>query len=299
LADKAAALARIASGLNENFDRAVQLILDSDRHVVVTGVGKSGLIGKKIAATLASTGTPSFFMHPVEAYHGDLGMLTGGEVVLLLSYSGRTEEVVRLLPVLKRLGVKTIAMVGVLDSPVALAADVVLHVDIKRETCPHNLAPTTSAVGTLALGDALAVVLMQERRFSAADFASLHPGGSLGRRLLGAVSDVMRRGPVPMVTTETVLGAAAVEISAGRSGLALVADKGDIVGHISVAHIKKALAENSLDAPVSAYMGPPLTTVSEQTSIAEAEGTLRGQPGAFLGVVDDDDKLIGLFGLDD
>jgi len=289
----------VANRLDASFDAAVDLILNAGGHVVVSGLGKSGHIGKKIAATLASTGTPAFFMHPVEAYHGDLGMIRGGEVALLMSYSGQTEEVVRLLPVLKKLQVPIIAMVGKLDSPVAQAADIVLEVSVNKETCPHNLAPTTSSVVSLALGDALAVVLMQEREFSEADFAERHPGGALGRRLLGSVSDLMHRGPVPVVTPDTLLGMAAIEISRGHCCMALVVNDGDIVGHISVSHIEEALkGQPSLDFPVSSYMGPPLPTINADATIAEAEGTLRGQKASVLGVVDGDDCLVGLFMMD-
>jgi len=190
LTEEAMAIRNVADGLNESFDRAVQMILDTGGHVVVSGLGKSGHIGKKIAATLASTGTPAFYMHPVEAYHGDLGMIRGGEVALLLSYSGQSEEVIRLIPTLKNLEIPIIAMVGDVESPVAEAADIVIEVSVEREACPHNLAPTTSSVVSLALGDALAVVLMQERKFTEADFAKRHPGGALGRRLEDVGSDV-------------------------------------------------------------------------------------------------------------
>ena len=299
LHEESAALSHVEANLDQNFSRAVELIRDSSGHLIVSGMGKSGLIGKKIAATFASTGTPSFFMHPVEAYHGDLGMIRGGEVVLLISYSGRSEEIVRLLPVLSSLDVSIIALVGDTNSPVARAADVVIDVSVKREACPHNLAPTSSATATLAMGDALAVVLMEEREFSAADFARRHPGGDLGRRLLCQVKDRMHQAPLPAVRLDTNLAVATVEISRGRLGLAMVVDADDtIVGHISTTHIEHRLASGlELDAPVSRVMGQALPTIHANALIVEAEERLADIEAPGLTVVDADGKVCGLFEL--
>lgn len=187
----ARALAVQSERIDGAFVTAVVSILATPGHVIVAGVGKSGLVGRKIAATLASTGTPSFFVHATEALHGDLGMCTPEDIALLISYSGETEEVVALALPLKRLGLRTIALVGAPRSRLAQRADVVLDIGVEREACPHNLAPTTSSLATLAIGDALAIALMRERGFNADDFARLHPGGSLGRRLLGDASMIL------------------------------------------------------------------------------------------------------------
>lgn len=299
LREESAALAHVEANLDEAFSSAVELIRESKSHLIVSGMGKSGLIGKKLAATFASTGTPSFFMHPVEAYHGDLGMIRGGEVVLLISYSGRSEEIVRLLPVLRSLDVRIIALVGDTNSPVARAADVILDVSVKREACPHNLAPTSSATATLAMGDALAVVLMEEREFTAADFARRHPGGDLGRRLLCQVSDRMHEAPLPTVNASTDLAVAMVEISRGRLGIAVVTDDaGEIVGHIRTEHVEQRLAQGlTLDTPVAKAMGGPLPAIHANALIVEAEERLAGGDAPGLLVLDGRGDVVGLFEL--
>ncbi len=297
LSEESRALAFVEQNLGAEFSRAIELIRESQGHLIVSGMGKSGLIGKKLAATFASTGTPSFFMHPVEAYHGDLGMIRGGEVVLLISYSGRSEEIVRLLPVLRSLDVSIIALVGDTNSPVARAADVVLDVSVKREACPHNLAPTSSATASLAMGDALAVVLMEEREFTAADFARRHPGGDLGRRLLCQVGDRMHPAPLPLVSVETSLAVAMVEISRGRLGIALVEDAdGEVVGHLRTEHIERHLAGgHNLDASVAKLMGAPLPNIHANALIVEAEEKLADCPAPGLTVLDSNGQIVGLF----
>lgn len=297
LTEESEALAHVEQNLGAEFSRAVELIRESDGHLIVSGMGKSGLIGKKLAATFASTGTPSFFMHPVEAYHGDLGMIRGGEVILLISYSGRSEEIVRLLPVLRSLDVTIIGVVGDVNSPVARAADVVLDVSVKREACPHNLAPTSSATATLAMGDALAVVLMEEREFTAADFARRHPGGDLGRRLLCQVGDRMHPAPLPLVSVDAPLTAAMLEISRGRLGIALVEDAdGEIVGHLRTEHIERRLAAGlGLDTPTSKVMGAPLPNIHANALIVEAEEKLAEVEAPGLTVMDSNGQIVGLF----
>ena len=222
---EAAALQGLKARLDERFVRAVQMVLGMSGRVVVTGMGKSGHIGRKIAATLASTGTPALFVHPAEASHGDLGMIQPIDVVLAISNSGESDELVTILPVLKRQGVPLIAMTGGLQSSLAQHADVVLDSSVEREACPLNLAPTASTTAQLALGDALAVALLDARGFRAEDFARSHPGGALGRRLLTLVSDVMRSGEqVPRVSPQAGFGELMREMSLKGLGASAVVD---------------------------------------------------------------------------
>ena len=192
------ALTGLEAGLGSDFSKTVDLMRASTGHVVVCGMGKSGIIGRKISATLASTGTPSLFLHPAEAIHGDLGMVRRGDIVLLISYSGSTEEIVRLLPAFKRLDARLIAMTGNPSSIIATSAEISLDISVDREACPLNLAPTTSSLNSLVLGDAIAVALMEARGFQESDFANTHPGGALGRRLLTRVRDKMRSQNLPL-----------------------------------------------------------------------------------------------------
>ncbi|HEX7127118.1 MAG TPA: KpsF/GutQ family sugar-phosphate isomerase [Thermodesulfobacteriota bacterium] len=240
---EAAAVNDLVSRLDERFDRAVSLVLGCQGKVVVTGMGKSGLVGQKIASTLASTGTPAFFLHPAEGIHGDLGMLHRQDLVMAISYSGETEEVVRLLPVLRRMGMPLVAMTGRPASTLGRAADVVLDCAVRQEACPLNLAPTASTTATLALGDALAVALVERRGFKAEDFALLHPGGALGRRLLLTVADVMHTGDeMPRVRTGTLMRDVLFEISEKRLGITGVVDEaGRLVGVISDGDLRRGL----------------------------------------------------------
>lgn len=217
------ALAETERRLGESFARAVALIAGSSGRVIVAGVGKSGLIGRKIAATLTSTGTPATFLHPVESVHGDLGLVGAGDVAILLSKSGNTEEVLALLQHLQRLGVRTIAVTGRMDSALARLADAALDAWVSEEACPHDLAPTTSTTTALALGDALAVALLEEKGFRAEDFARFHPGGALGRRLLTRVSDVMLRDDLPLLPPDATMREAVVQL-AERRGIVVVVD---------------------------------------------------------------------------
>ena len=219
------ALEELERRLDDEFARAVELIASSTGRVIVAGVGKSGLIGRKIAATLTSTGTPASFLHPVESVHGDLGIVGADDVALLLSKSGETAEILDLLEHLKRLGVRTIALTGGRDSTLARYSDVVLEAWVREEACPHDLAPTTSTTVQLAVGDALAVALLQERNFTSEDFARLHPGGSLGRRLLTRVRDVMLADGLPLLAPETTIRDAVVQL-AKRRGIVVAVDGG-------------------------------------------------------------------------
>ena len=237
----AAELNGLASRVDGSFARAVGMILAAEGRVIVSGMGKSGIIGRKIAATFASTGTTAHFLHPAEAFHGDLGMLRTDDLAVLISYSGETEEVVRLLPPLKRLGVPIVGLVGDPDSTLAGASDVVLDVSVRREVCPNNLAPTTSTMAALAMGDALAVALIERRRFMPADFARFHPGGSLGRRLLTRVRDVMHTRNLPTVRPDEPMQSVIWAMTRGRLGLALVMEDGALRGIITDGDLRRAL----------------------------------------------------------
>ena len=232
--------------LDGNFQRAVELLLDAPGKVVVTGMGKSGLIGRKIAATLASTGTPAFFLHPAEGLHGDIGMVLAGDVVIALSKSGETTEVISLVPVFKRLGLPMIALTGERNSTLARHADAVIDVGVSEEACPMGLAPTASTTAALAMGDALAVVLFEEKGFSARDFAMLHPGGALGRKLL-TVEELMHSGEdIPLVSRNTPLKDALFTISSKRLGVTGVLDgDGSLVGVITDGDVRRAMARGT------------------------------------------------------
>ena len=238
---EADAITALIDRVDERFEQAVEIILSGKGRVVVTGMGKSGLIGKKIAATLASTGTPALFLHPAEGIHGDLGMVTRGDTVIALSNSGETEEIARMLPSLKRLGIKIISLTGNPESTLAKNSDVVINVGVKEEACPLGLAPTASTTATLAMGDALAVALLDKRGFKQEDFACFHPGGALGKRLLLRVRDLMHTGnDIPVVAEGTLIKDAIYEISSKKMGItAVVNASGGLVGVISDGDLRR------------------------------------------------------------
>jgi len=255
---EAEALLNLEASLDGEFTRAVEMILGASGRVVVTGMGKSGLIGAKIASTMASTGTPAFFLHPAEGIHGDLGMIMRGDVVIAVSNSGETDEVVRILPIVKRLGASLIAMAGNPGSTLAKSGDVFLDISVKEEACPLGLAPTASTTVTLAMGDALAVALLVSRGFKAEDFAMFHPGGTLGRRLLLKVEDIMHAGAsLPLVASETLMREALFTITSKGLGITgVTAADGTLVGVITDGDLRRAL-ERGLDIinlPASALM---------------------------------------------
>jgi arabinose-5-phosphate isomerase len=243
LAIEADGISGLRDKLDGNFARAVRILTGAQGKVIVTGMGKSGLIGRKIAATLASTGTPAFFLHPAEGIHGDIGMVRPGDVVIVLSNSGETQEIVRLLPLFKRLGLSLIALTGNPDSTLARHSDATIDVGVREEACPLGLAPTASTTASLAMGDALAVVLFEEKGFSAQDFAMLHPGGALGSRVL-TVKDLMHVGEeIPLVAVDTPLKDSLFTISAKRLGVTGVVDgPGNLVGVITDGDVRRALA---------------------------------------------------------
>lgn len=238
-------IARLIEQLDENFEQAVRAVIASPGRVIVTGMGKSGLIGKKIAATLASTGTPSFFMHPGEAYHGDLGMVDPQDTVLAISYSGETDELLRLIPFLRDNGNALVAMTGHPRSTLARCARQHLNIAVDKEACPFNLAPTSSTVAALAMGDALAVAIMKEKDFRPENFARFHPGGSLGKRLVTRVEEVMRRDALPVVHPDTNVKEIIHRIGDHRLGLVVVLDQNqNIAGIITDGDIRRAMESN-------------------------------------------------------
>lgn len=267
------ALEGMAKRLDADFCKAIEIIQGIRGRVVVVGMGKSGIIGKKIAATMASTGTASFFVHPGEAFHGDLGMIRPADVALMISNSGETEELIRLLPFMKYQKNSVIAMTGKRDSTLARYADVVLDVSVEREACNNNLAPTSSTTATLVMGDALAVVLSTLKGFQPEDFARFHPGGSLGRKLLTTVADVMHRGNLPVCEVGAGFKDVLHTITRGRLGLAIVMDGEILQGIITDGDIRRAFenSEAPLDLTASEIMTKqPLTTMaSERFGVAE------------------------------
>ena len=271
------AISRLDAALGAPFRAAVELVMDAGGHVVVCGMGKSGLIGRKIAATLASTGTPSLFLHPAEAIHGDLGMVRSGDVVILISNSGETEEIVRLLPAFQRLEARIIAMTAAEDSSMARAAQIVLDISVDREACPLNLAPTTSALNTLVLGDAIAVALMEARGFEPADFARTHPGGALGRRLLTRVRDAMRTDHLPFVAADLPVQEAIMVMTEGRLGMALVGSADDLSGVLTDGDLRRLLM-NGVDlatTPVRDVASATPLTISGDSLMADAEARMQ------------------------
>jgi len=244
---EAEAISNLSKNLDTHFEKAVKAILDCKGKLIISGMGKSGIIGKKIAATMASTGTPSFFLHPGEAYHGDLGMIEADDMVLLISNSGETDEVLRLIPFLKARGNKSIAMSGNSLSTLVKNSTYHLNISVEREACPLQLAPTASTTATLVMGDALAITLMEEREFKETDFAQFHPGGSLGRRLLTTVSDVMKKEKLPLVDLDTSIQTIIQKISSGRLGLVVVMDNHEIEGLITDGDIRRAMESNQDD----------------------------------------------------
>jgi len=239
------AIERFEKMLGQEFVSAVTVMNETSEHIIVCGMGKSGLVGRKISATLASTGTPSIFLHPAEAIHGDLGKVQKNSVVLLISYSGETGEILALIPALKRLNVTIIALTGVIQSTLASNADIILDMSVDREACPLNLAPTTSTMITMVLGDALAVGLMERKNFKQEDFALTHPGGALGRRLLSNVKDEMKQVNLPFVNKESNVQDVLIKMTEGRLGLALVGSKEKLYGVITDGDIRRALIDNS------------------------------------------------------
>ncbi len=296
------AIEELANRIDEEFEAACQLILKSSGRVVVLGIGKSGHIGKKIAATLASTGTPALFVHPAEASHGDIGMITEQDVVLAISNSGTTEEIMRLLPVLKRKGVALIGLTGVVDSPLASACAHALNASVNEEACPLGLAPTSSTTAALVLGDALAMALLEARGFTKDDFAISHPGGNLGRRLLIKVEDVMHTGDaIPVVSPDTSLSDALIEMSQKEFGLTTVLDAGQIAGVFTDGDLRRSLdaGENIQATRISEVMSPTFKQVRPGALAAEAAKVMQDSNVYVVIVTDEDGQLCGILKMHD
>ncbi len=287
-----------AKNIGDVFDKAVDLILKCKGKLIVTGVGKSGLIGAKMAATFASTGTPSFFLHPTEALHGDLGMIGKDDVVIAISYSGESEELSSILPHVKRFDTPLIGMTKNKNSTLGKYSDLVIDVVVEKEACPLNIAPTSSTTLTLALGDALAVCLMKARDFKKSDFASFHPGGSLGKQLFVKVCDLMRTDDLPIVRSGTKVKDAIVKISQGRLGTVLVTDENDsLLALVSDGDIRRALlSENfSLDDSVDKYATQNPRTITDENMLAsEALVIIEEMKIQLLVVTDKDKKVKGM-----
>ena len=300
---EARAVDSLRNRLDTHFVAACELCIETPGRVVVTGMGKSGHIGNKIAATLASTGTPAFFMHPGEASHGDLGMITGQDVLLAVSYSGETDEVLTILPLVKRMGAKLLSMTGNPKSTLANAADVHLDVSVSEEACPLNLAPTASTTATLAMGDALAVALLKVRGFTAEDFAMSHPSGSLGKRLLLRVGDVMRTGDeVPRVTPGVLLQDGLLEMTQKGMGMTAVADEDDLIlGIFTDGDLRRAL-DAGIDIRKTAMqeiMHTTCKTITADVLAVEAVHLMEENKITALLVADEDSRLAGALNVHD
>ncbi|WP_028694874.1 KpsF/GutQ family sugar-phosphate isomerase [Pseudomonas cremoricolorata] len=292
---QAQAVNLLADRLNGEFQSAVELLLGCQGRAVVCGMGKSGLIGKKMVATFASTGTPSFFLHPAEAFHGDLGMLKPIDVLILISYSGETDELIKLIPSLKSFGNKIIAMTGNGQSTLAKHADIWLDISVEREVCPNNLAPTTSTLATMAMGDALAVALIEAIQFKPMDFARYHPGGSLGRKLLTRVRDVMHS-PAPVVTPDTTFHDCLLVMTRSRLGLTVVMDEDKLVGIVTDGDLRRALLEDEtiINSLVAQFMTIDPHTINEAAQLSEAESYMRENKIRALAVSDDEKNVVGV-----
>ena len=292
---QAQAVTQMADRLNGEFQSAVELLLGCKGRTVVCGMGKSGLIGQKMVATFASTGTPSFFLHPAEAFHGDLGMLKPIDVLILISYSGETEELIKLIPSLKSFGNKIIAMTGNGKSTLAKHADIWLDISVEREVCPNNLAPTTSTLATMAMGDALAVAIIEAIQFKPMDFARYHPGGSLGRKLLTRVSDVMHS-PAPIVSPATSFHDCLLVMTESRMGLTVVLDQGVLVGIVTDGDLRRALLQNQgvTGSTVDQFMTRNPHTIREESQLSEAEAYMIDNKIRALAVTNHANEIVGV-----
>ncbi len=303
LETEAKALLEAAGRIDGEFDRAVELIYSVKGKCIVTGVGKSGLVGAKMAATLASTGTSSFFIHPTEALHGDLGMIGPDDLVIAISYSGESEELIKILPHIKRFEIPLIAMAGDSESTLAKYGDIFLSIEIEKEACPLGAAPTSSTTLTMALGDALAVALMKKRDFKAEDFASFHPGGALGRRLFVKIEDLMRRKDLPVVGKGASLKEAIVVMSEGRLGNVLIEDEeGRLAAVLSDGDVRRALMDErfSLDAEAIRYANTsPKVCRNKRMLASEALEFIEEYKIQLLPIVDDEGRIKGVLHLHD
>ncbi len=300
---EAAAVAALAARLDENFTHAVELILNCRGRVIVTGMGKSGLVGRKIAATFNSTGISSFFLHPAEALHGDLGLIRSEDVLMILSKSGRMNEIESIIAATRRLGVKIIVLCGTVDSPLFKSADIALDCSVEAEACPNNLVPTSSTTVTMVMGDALAVALLKARDFSPDDFAVLHPGGTLGRRLLKHVHEVHHVGDeIPLVPPDAPVSEMILEMTSKRLGCVLMtSETGEVTGIFTDGDLRR-LAQNKRDIyslRASEVMIPNPKTVSSEAVLDAALAIMEKHSITQLATVNEDGRLIGIVHLHD
>lgn len=287
------AILELKGQLSEDFNAIVECILKLKGHCVITGMGKSGHIAEKIAATLASTGTPSFFLHPGEALHGDLGMLTKEDVVIAISNSGESEEILRIIPIIKKREIPLIVMSGNPKSTMAKEGKYFLNVAVKKEACPLQLAPTSSTTATLAMGDAIAVALMKARGFKPENFAMFHPGGSLGRKLLTQVKDIMVSKELPIVNLETNFKDLITEMTSKRLGVCLVLDNGRLVGIITDGDLRRALMDNKFDSNAAEIMTKQPKTIQSDAMATQAESLMMESKIKEL-VVMEGEKVVGI-----
>jgi arabinose-5-phosphate isomerase len=295
--DEAQAVLNLIPQMDENFDRAVELILSCKGKLIVTGVGKSGHIGAKIAATLASTGTPSFFINPLDVYHGDLGVMSKGDVVLAISNSGQTDELLRFIPMVLHMQIPIIGMSGNPQSLLAKYSTCHLNVSVEKEACPLNLAPTSSTTAALVMGDALAVALMEKRNFQPQDFAQFHPGGELGKRLLTTAQDVMITEHLPILSSDMHLGEAIILVSKGKLGLGVAMKDNQIEGLITDGDIRRAMEKwqaEFFNRTVADIMTRTPKTVGPQTKISEIQRIMNKNKIHNVLVVDDANHLLGI-----
>ncbi|TKX28375.1 KpsF/GutQ family sugar-phosphate isomerase [Campylobacter estrildidarum] len=296
---EAKSISDLASHLDENFNKAVDFIFHTQGRCIVSGMGKSGHIGAKIAATLASTGTPSFFIHPGEALHGDLGMMTPTDILIAISNSGETEELLKIIPVIKRRKITLIAMTGNLNSTLAKQADVCLDISVRKEACPLKLAPMSSTTATLVMGDALAAALMKIRNFKPDDFALFHPGGSLGRKLLTKVKDLMVSNNLPMVQPDTEFNDLVDVMTSGKLGLCIVVENEKLVGIITDGDLRRALKANDkprFDFKAKEIMSNNPKVIDADAMASEAEELMLKHKIKEI-VVEKDGKVVGVIQL--
>ncbi|MDD5491648.1 MAG: KpsF/GutQ family sugar-phosphate isomerase [bacterium] len=292
------AIKDIIPRLDNNFEQAVELINACQGRVVVTGIGKSGLVGRKISATMASTGTPSFYLHPTEGAHGDMGMVMKNDVILAISYSGENEELLNLLPAIKGMGLRLITMTGSAHSTMAKASDIVLNVKVQKEACPYNLAPTASTTATMALGDALAISLLLKKGFQKKDFAALHPGGILGRKLLLRVGDIMRAGKNnPVISRKKTVKEALLIMTASRLGAVNIVDsQGKLVGFFTDGDLRRHLqkGEDILFEPIGNVMTKKPFTITSGRLATEAARVMQERNFDNIPVVDEENHPVGI-----
>ncbi|MGN0070100.1 MAG: SIS domain-containing protein [Prevotella sp.] len=297
LRDEAQAVTDLIPQLDDNFEKAIALMYHCRGKVIVTGVGKSGHIGAKIAATLSSTGTPSFFINPLDVFHGDLGVMTSDDVVLAISNSGQTDELLRFIPMVLHMHIPIIGMSGNPNSLLAKYSTVHINVYVEKEACPLNLAPTSSTTAVLAMGDAMAVALMEVRDFKPKDFAQFHPGGELGKRLLTTAKDVMRSDNLPVITPDMHLGEAVIIVSKGKLGLGVAMVDEKIVGLITDGDIRRAMEKwqaQFFDKTVSDIMTAQPKTVSTSAKISDIQQIMNRYKIHTVLVVDNDNHLLGV-----